>query len=96
MPVTVRTIFTGSGGAEEQHGGVTLSGGMCQRLALARSRIRDVDVLVLGASFFPSVCLYIPETDTGTQTNQRLTLQPASSHRPLFLHSAYAHTKSPL
>ena len=64
-------------------------------LALTRSRVGDLDVLILGASFFPSVCLYIPETDTGTQTNQRLILQP-TSHRPLFLHSAHAHTKPPL
>ena len=96
MPVTIRTILAGSGGAEEQYGGVTLSGGMRQQLALTRSRIRDLDILILDASFFPSICLYIPETDTGTQTNQRLILQPASSHRPLFLHSAHAHTKAPL
>ena len=65
---------------------------MRERLALTRSHIRDLDVLILGASFFPSVWLYIPETATGIQTNQRLILQRASSHRRLFLHSAHAHT----
>ena len=87
------TVLAGSGGAEDQNGEVTLSGGMRQRLALARARNRDPDVLILNASFFPSVCLYIPETDTGPQTNQRLrlTLKSASSHRPPFLHAAHAH-----
>ena len=46
------TVLAGSGEAEEQDGGVTLSGGMCQRLTLACARIRDSDVLILGASFF--------------------------------------------
>ena len=55
MRVTVCTILAGSGGAEEKHGGVTLSGGMHQRLALTCSRIRDLDVLILDGSFFPSI-----------------------------------------
>ena len=46
------TVLAGSGEAEEQDGGVTLSGGMRQRLTLACARIRDSDVLILGASFF--------------------------------------------
>ena len=87
------TVLAGSGGAEDQNGEVTLTGGMRQWLALARAHNREPDVLILDASFFPSVCLYIPETDTGPQTNQRLrlTLKSASSHQPPFLHAAHAH-----
>ena len=53
-------VLAGSGGAEARGGGVTLSSGMRQRLALARTRIRNPDELNL--SHF-SFCLFIHTRD---------------------------------
>ena len=69
------TILAGSGGAEELDGGVTLSGGMRQRLALARARIRDPQVLILGKFLFPSVRLHLTNTATDESTS---ALDPAT------------------
>lgn len=46
------TILAGCGDSTDTEGGVVLSGGMRQRLALARARVRDPDILILG-KFLP-------------------------------------------
>lgn len=51
------TILVGSGENSDAEVGVVLSGGMRQRLVLARARIRDPEVLILGG--FPSTTRFM-------------------------------------